>query len=294
MEGSSTRPHVVFRGAGSDVAVGAGGVLGRLGTADLRIADPRVSELHGLVSLRGRELHLLALRGALRVDGTVVDDVLLVPGLQVGLAEGITLDVVRVYVPDTVLVFVDGDGPSRELCAPVYSWVGGEVVDRYEPAADAHLWSAADGYWHARRGEAPSLVTEGTEFGRMRVARVPVDAVGVAHTTAVAPPLRLVVRTTTVHIHRPRQSPVGVDGLPGRLLSEVALLNSPAPWTAVAQALWPGVRDRVQLRELWDRTTRRLRERLRECGVREDLVRSDGRGNIELFRHLGDQVVDEA
>ena len=47
-------------------------------------------------------------------------------------------------------------------------------------------------------------------------------------------------------------------------------------------------------RKSWDRALARLRERLREAGLREDLVRPDGRGNVELFLRPGDQVVDEA
>jgi hypothetical protein len=38
----------------------------------------------------------------------------------------------------------------------------------------------------------------------------------------------------------------------------------------------------------------RLRQRLREHGIRADLVRMTGLGQIELFLHERDQVVDAA
>ena len=60
----------------------------------------------------------------------------------------------------------------------------------------------------------------------------------------------------------------------------------------MAQSLW-GKREGNTLRMSWDRALRRLRERLREGGVRENLIRADGKGNFELFLMPGDRVVDE-
>jgi hypothetical protein len=71
-------------------------------------------------------------------------------------------------------------------------------------------------------------------------------------------------------------------------------MGRPAPWEAVAQEVWGSDHDTYWLRANWDRTLRRLRHHLRAAGVREDLVRADGRGNIELYLHRGDTVVDEA
>ncbi len=44
-----------------------GGIVGRLGIASLPLHDPRISEAHALVSLRGGVLRLLALRGRFAV-----------------------------------------------------------------------------------------------------------------------------------------------------------------------------------------------------------------------------------
>ena len=63
-------PYVIFQLPNGEVAKATpGSILGRLSSASVRIDDPRVSEAHALVSLRGSELKLLTLRGSIRVDG---------------------------------------------------------------------------------------------------------------------------------------------------------------------------------------------------------------------------------
>ena len=53
------QPCVVFRGPdGQRHRVPHGGVIGRLSGAALVLRDPRVSEAHAMVSLRGGALHL--------------------------------------------------------------------------------------------------------------------------------------------------------------------------------------------------------------------------------------------
>jgi hypothetical protein len=48
------------------VAAGPGAIIGRSHTAEVRIDDGRVSEVHAYVSLRASQLVLLALRGRVR------------------------------------------------------------------------------------------------------------------------------------------------------------------------------------------------------------------------------------
>lgn len=96
-----------------------------------------------------------------------------------------------------------------------------------------------------------------------------------------------------VHILRSRREPFVVDGLPGRVLSEVAACSAPVGWAVVAREIWGATEDLTLLRQSWDRAMRRLRARLREGGVREDLVRPDGCGNVELVLGAADTVVDE-
>ena len=58
------RAFVRFRlPEGNSVELGHGDLIGRLWSAALPIADARISEADAMVSLRGQELKLLALRG---------------------------------------------------------------------------------------------------------------------------------------------------------------------------------------------------------------------------------------
>ena len=295
-------PHVRLRlPTGAVVSVAPGGIVGRAPTSAARIADPRVSEAHALVSLRGRELQLVGLRGRLCVDGEFEDEIALVVGQHVVLAEGVALDVVALELPDRILALELPSEAPRELCAPIYSLLARpelELVPAFAPDAVARIWSTGED-WNIQVGlSAPTLVLPGlswTVAGQVVWARsLSLQEASAASTQGRARSLTVVARHTTVHLLRDHHAPLVVDGLPGRILSEVALLGSPAHWTVVAREVWPHERDADNLRALWDRTTRRLRLRLREGGVREDLVRLDGRGNVELFKLPGDRVVDEA
>ena len=57
-----------------------GDIIGRMRGAALCLDDPRISEAHALVSLRGSTLRLLALRGRMSVDGKPRSDAVLEPG----------------------------------------------------------------------------------------------------------------------------------------------------------------------------------------------------------------------
>ncbi len=296
---SLTRPQVQLRVApGAPVTVGPGGIVGRLHAAALRIPDPRVPEAAALVSLRGRELHLLALRGALELDGAPEDDVLLEEGMIVRLSGVVDVEVGRVDLPERVLA-LRFPGQVRELCAPVYSLVTEpepELVPAYLEHAVARVWSTAEG-WTGDFGRGPEPVRAGRAWAvggvEIEAVEVALGEAGSAATTGILEPLTLVARTTSVHIQRARKPPVTFDGLPAQLLSELALIGAPAPWTVVAGELW-GKRDPGRHRMSWDRALRRLRTRLREAGIRDDLVRADGKGNVEVFLYPGDRVVDEA
>ena len=96
-----------------------------------------------------------------------------------------------------------------------------------------------------------------------------------------------------MHIERPGEAPAVIPGLGARIISELVEYASPTPWELVARSIYPDITDPVHLRTNWDRTLRRLRAMLRRKGVRDTLVRADGRGNIELVLRAEDAVVDE-
>ncbi|MBM4368787.1 MAG: hypothetical protein FJ102_21415 [Deltaproteobacteria bacterium] len=292
------RVRFVVQG-GRSAGVLPGGIVGRMPTASLRLADPRVPEAAALVSLRGRDLHLLALRGTLEVDGQADDDIVLAEGQRIVVAGAVELAVEGVDLPARVLA-VALPGQVRELCAPVYSLVlqpAADLVPAYVEGAPARAWSTAEG-WAIDVGQGPERLVAGREW---TVAGVPLRAVEIELAEAAASPtasggprLTLVVRSTTVHVQRPSRQPYALDGLAARLVTELALMGAPAPWDVVAREIWGKDYDLPWLRANWDRTLRRLRHHLREAGVREDLVRGDGRGNVELYLYPGDAVVDEA
>jgi len=283
--------------------LGPGAILGRMVTAACRLHDPRVSEAHALISLRGRGLRLLALRGEVLVDGSLEDEVELIPGQM--LALGTTqLQVESVIVPDDVLALRVDDGDPQELCAGVYSLVACPVPDlvpREDDDALARLWSTAEGWCIQTPDGRRENVVPGRvwQLQGVKISAVVMTIDEAGHTATVGRAgagITLLARHTSVHLLRHGREAVVVDGQPGRVLSELAVLGAPVDWTVLAAELWPDIdtkRERDLLRRNWDRVIRRLRIRLREHGVRDDLVRADGLGNLELVLQTGDKVRDE-
>ncbi|MFT4622768.1 MAG: hypothetical protein ACI8PZ_001424 [Myxococcota bacterium] len=254
------------------------------------------SEAHATVSLRGGQLVLLALRGTLqrgREDG--LQRVRLAIGQQIGLVPGVTLRVVALAVPDSVPVLVE-HGVAVPLLASVYSVPGeGGVRAGFERGAAAWLWASGDG-WRLRRRDEPAeaLGAEVTVGSRvMAVEWRAVERVGAGATVASASPpaLRLVMRFETAHVHVEGGASLRISWIAARMLTELAAYDAPVPWEMVARTIWADA-DVFTLRRNWDRHLALLRQRLRRAGVRDDVVRPDGRGNVELFLRPGDEVVD--
>lgn len=283
--------------------LGPGAILGRMVTAACRLHDPRVSEAHALISLRGRGLRLLALRGEVLVDGSPEDEVELTPGQVLSLG-ATRLQVESVTIPDGVLALRVDDGDPQELCAGVYSLLARPVPDlvpREDGDALARLWSTAEGWCIQTPDGRRENVVPGRvwQLQGVKVSAVVMDIDEAGHTATVGRAgtgITLLARHTSVHLLRHGREVVVVDGQPGRLLSELAVLGAPVDWTSLAAELWPDIdakRERDLLRRNWDRVLRRLRIKLREHGIREDLVRADGLGNLELVLQTGDRVRDE-
>ena len=95
----------------------AGDVIGRVWHAALQVLDPRISEFHACVSLRGGELVLLPLRGSIRLGGVAVKTLRLEAGLDVELAPGFALRVASLRLPDALpaLTIDDGDPVRLEI-----------------------------------------------------------------------------------------------------------------------------------------------------------------------------------
>lgn len=273
-----------------------GDIIGRMVTADLCLDDPRVSEAHALVTLRGGALQLLALRGRFSVGDGPVTEATLRAGQRLILAPGLSLDVEAVTLPDHALA-LQGGGLPRQLIQGVCSLYAHppRLVTRFLGDADAWLWSTADGL-KVRVGDdaARDLVAGPLRIGDTTFDVVPVRAEGQQPTIAgaVGGRLTVVAHWDTAHVQRDGADPVAFNGKQAQLISELVTIGAPVSWRDVATTLWPDSDDDNDLRRRWDITLYRIRARLKASGVRPDLLRPDGTGNIELFLHQGDVAHD--
>lgn len=297
-------PYVRFRlPDGQTAQVAPGGLIGRATSAELKIANPEVSEAHALISLRGHQLHMLSLRRWIILDGERCSSIALKPGQRIFLAQTVMLEVEAVELPDHVLTLTCG---GRELCAlteAVYSLTttaaGVVATPDYVPAAEAHLWGNAEGFTLRVGNQAPIDAPDGTEWvqqgHKLKITARPLGD-GALSTRSLGqndPPLTITARYDTVYIHTPGRPQAVLSGLLARIVSELVTIGKLVSWEAVAREIWGDESDRNVMRQNWDRNMRRLRAHLREAGVRADLVRPDGRGNVELYLLPQDRVVDE-
>lgn len=285
---------------GVRVTLGPGDIIGRVWSAALQLHDPRVSEAHAMVSLRGGELRLLPLRGVFAVGGQFPRELTLAEGQEIALAEGLSLRVEAVELPEAVLA-LELPGQGRAVVPALCSLYGGErprIAPGYEPGAPAYLWSTGEG-WQLALGGAPAQPLEvGDTVDVQGVIFTAVEEqlieAGGQPTRRVAPPapVQITAWYDSVELRVDGGPPQRIGGVSARLLSELVTIGGPAPWDVVAGELWPEERDRAQLRRKWDVSLTRLRARLRRSGVREELIGSDGSGNISLVRMPGDELID--
>lgn len=283
---------------GDAVCLFHGDLIGRLWSAALCIDDARVSEAHAMISNRGREMKLLALRGRFMVDGTTASEVALREGMRVALAPELELQVTRVCLP-TALLFVRADGIAARGVPGVISLYGGRsprIRSGWRPDAHGWLWPTGDG-WH-RSGPTPIDVIDGDRWelgGTLFHADLQYEADSAAATqreAALNGPLTMIARFDTVHLQREGMPVLMISGRSARLLSELAVLGVACSWETLALELWGDI-DRVQLRGRWDMQLQRLRQKLRSAAIRTDLVRATGNGLIELVLGPHDAIVDE-
>ncbi|MDP2313562.1 MAG: hypothetical protein Q8P41_11700 [Pseudomonadota bacterium] len=277
----------------------AGDLIGRTWAAALRLDDPDVSEAHAMVSLRGERLWLLALRRRFSVGGKATDAVPLAAGLRIRLAPAVELEVDEVTLPDAVLG-LEGPGlPAQALpgtCSLVF-----DPHPRLAPGALAEaraVFWATDGRWRMRLpgGESTDLEVGGAVAAAgatFRVVTIALSTAGQSPTRADdRGPLRIVASFDTVQVHRADGTVIVLAGQLARVVSELASVQQPMSWEDLARPHWPHLDDRDALRRRWDGLLGRLRDRLRESGVRTDLVASSRIGLVELVLREGDVVVD--
>lgn len=289
---------------GTTAALGHGDLIGRLETAALHLGDPRISEAHAMVSLRGPSLKLLALRGRLYVAGQPLSDIDLVPGLVIDLADGLALTVLDVIAPHSVPTLGLGEHDARfvtGVCSLVDS-APAVLRSGFVPGAHAWFWPEDDRILVRRPGFADTALAPGEDV-EIAGARVHVRQAAVrdrSYETTLRPsaeassePLEIVARFTSAHVCRKGERTVVIAGIPGRMLSELAATGVPIGWAELAREIWPDERSERALRARWDVNLNRLRKKLLGAGIPGDLVRSDGVGNVELCLGPRDTVRDD-
>lgn len=286
---------------GTERVLHPGDLIGRNASCAFPVTDPRVSEAHAMVSLRGTSLKLIALRGRFALDERVLTEVELVRGLRVELAKGLAAEVLEVALPSHVLALEAPGLPLQVLSGVCSLRVGArpELVPGFANDASALFFSDGQVWFVRLNGEdrpvvaGDSIALDGLE---VRAVAMSLAASGQAATLVhgrVDEPLVIVVRYDTVHIRQSTHPSVVLDGLLARIVSELAVIGLPVGWESVAREVWPDDADQLSLRRRWDTSVARLRKKLRDAGVRPDLVRADGTGNFELFLEAGDRLDDQ-
>lgn len=296
----STRAQVCLRDAsGCEHVLGAGDIIGRLWTAALPLNDPRVSEAHAMVSLRGGELWLLALRRRFSVGGRPLTELRLEVGIHIQLAENVMLEVLEVELPGWVLGIQLPLHPAVVLPALSSVRIKPEpkLSPRYDPDAPCHIWSDGERWTLALHGvERPLCVGDVFEVEGASIQAVAMSLAGPGDTRVsggVDPPLRIVASFDTVTLQRGDETAYVLGGVPARILSELCAIGGPASWEVVAREVWPEAIGTAALRGRWDVALSRLRARLRAIRVRPDLVTADHAGQVQLVLRDGDLLADQ-
>ncbi len=284
---------------GSTERLWAGDIIGRTWSAALRLDDPEISEAHAMLSLRGEQLWLLALRRRFHVAGRPSDAVILTPELGVRLAARIELTVLAVALPEVVLGLA-GAGLSPQALPGGCSLLvdpHARLVPGFQTDAVAQFWST-EGFWRGRQGGRDFDLVPGTVVpgpaGDFTVVEIALSRAGQRPTRAVDAPLRVVASFDTVQIHRGDAAVVVLAGQLARVVSELVTVRQPLAWEELARPHWPHIDDRDVLRRRWDGLLCRLRDRLRDEGLRTDLVASTRVGLVELVLREGDVVEDRS
>ncbi len=285
---------------GSTVELVPGDLIGRHRGAALRFDDPRISEAHALLSLRGGELRLLALRGALALDKERVSEVTLEPGQRIRLASDLAIEVLEVVLPAEVLA-LEGEGLPRQV-------LGGSgcslvldprplLMERPTHGAAATLWTDGEG-WRMQIGDGPArsfgigdhFTVGGRDFRGVGITLARAGQRATAYRGKLHAPLRLLTRYDSVELHREGEPVLAIGGVAARVLCELADFDGAVEWETLAQQVWGEAGDRLSMRRKLDVTLSRLRGRLREAGVRPDLVQTDGTGKLGLLLHDDDTI----
>ena len=278
-----------------------GGFLGRSVHCALRIDDPAISEAHALLSWRGGELRLIALRRRLAVQGQPVEETRVFEGDEIELAPGFVIEVLEVVLPAHVLV-LEGPGLPTQLLPDVAAIGLGPpptLSARTMPDAAAILWQSPD----APPPGARIRLADGAEITpdpdgyftlgttRFRIRATPTGSVADAATGRPSEREALLVRIDGDVVHlRVGSREVDFQGVQGRLLRLLAVAGVAYDWAPLASRVWTDRADWDLLRSRLDTTVSRIRRRLKTVGFAPSLLRTNGAGGFVLALEPRDVV----
>jgi hypothetical protein len=302
-------PHALFRlltepgGSEEIVAVPAGGLIGRLRGAALCIQRPQISEVHAMVSLRGRHLELIALRGGIGQGQGGMRSITLTAGQRLKLAEGVKLEVLEVVLPEAVLgLRCDGSDPV-ELTGQQASIIvapSPRVSMRFVPEAPAHLWRTGS-EWLLQVGIGPTRAVEPGDqwvIGAHTFAAVliPLSDIAIPPTApgTLHPPMHMLVHFDQLTITPQGRPQVIIGGKPARIVYELCQFRDAGTLQVhkelIASEIWREAHYATSLTGLFERSLKELRRKLKAEGLRGDLIRSNNTGSYELNLYPGDTL----
>ena len=276
-----------------EVVLEPGDMVGRMATCALRLDDPRISEAHALVSRRREGLVLLALRGRLSVDGKPRTRVALEVGKRIVLASFLSVTVVARSCAEQHLGVATG-AHLVPLARVITLYDDGRApVGYFDPDGAAHVLGGVNGP-RLRRAGLPDMALQPDQdlTGGCRLIAIAPAAPQAASTADRGQhdlALRIVVRFDSVQITTEAGSSMTLDGIAARVVSELAEIKAPVAWTELARILWKAPPD-AAMRHRWDQLMLRIRQKLREAGVRSDLVRPNRNGLVELVLGPDDRL----
>ena len=273
-----------------------GDFIGRSYKASLILSDPRISEAHAMLSLRGQSLKLLALRGRFRHEGQVLLELDLKPGQAIELAKDIWLNCVEVCLPKHIPALRINQLPPVVLTNTISIFLTADpyIKQGVQPQADAMIWSSGDS-WHITFGDGPSQrLNIGDQWAHddhlIHVLDITRREEAQLFTRShIQQPLTLNVVDQRVHIHNEVDPPVIISGVPGKILAALLRQSGSAHWTAIARQVW--LNDKAGedvLRPRFDVGLGRLRQQMKALFNTEDaLLEFDGTGILSI--HLSKQ-----
>lgn len=254
-----------------------------------------------MVSLRGRSIWLLALRGRMRVGGAPVAEVELEPGLAVELAPGLVIHCDAVELPPTVLAVRAGGLGAHVLLGTTSFYPGPPPTLRpgVDPEAAAVFYTLHN-QWRIRlSGGASTPAEAGTVLNidsvRIEVVALPVEAAARTRTRpTLRPSLRFAVGAGHVSVSQQGTALDDLTGVPGLILAALLRARQPVAWRDLCESVWPDDRStEASLRNRLDVGLARLRSRLRALNLTDVVVALDGAGYACLRVAPEDEIAFE-